>query len=522
MEASEEEAQGFAFGRFRIFPRQRRLLAGDEPIDLGCRAFDLLLALIEARGTILSKDALMARVWSGRVVEENNLHAQIVVLRKVLGTDRNLIRTVSGRGYQFGGEVRTLSDPSSGHTATAEARSGLPPTNLPEPISELIGRDDDVRELRSSVMAHRLVTLTGTGGIGKTRLAAAVARQLMPQFPDGVWIAELASVADPALVPAAVATALGLESPAGTVSPKDVARALGGQQLLVLDHCAQVIDAAAALAEAVLRADPAVRIVATSREPLNANGEWVCRLQPLKTPTPDAEDDPLQCGAVQLFFERARAAEYHLPPDADLTATVAAICRRLDGIPLAIELAAARIAVLGLESLAGALDDVFPLLSCGRRTAPARHQSLRASLDWSYSRLSESERIVLERLAIFPGRFGLDAAAAVAASHDLSAAEVVDGLTNLIAKSLVVVERAGGDPSYRLMGTMRVYALDKLAASGEQSVAARRYAEYRQGCGNGAHRAAQNRPTIAWLPGNLRCADRFGSAAWTVAPAQAA
>src|SRR5207248_5147856 len=305
--------------------------------------------------------------------------------------------------------------------------SARTPTNLPEPVSELIGRDAQLDEILDISASHRLVTLTGAGGIGKTRLGFAAARRLLPRFADGVWAIELAPLSDPELVPVAVATALGLELASGTASPLSVANALRSQQLmLVLDNCEHVVAVAAQLTEALLRASPAARVIATSREPLRTDGEWVYPVPPLAVPkegSPDSED-PLRYGAVRLFVERARAATPHFSPDAGVATAITGICRRLDGIPLAIELAAARAAALGIESLAARLDDRFRLLAGGRRTAMPRHQTLRATLDWSYELLTEPERVVLRRLAIFPGGFTLQAASAVAAGDGIAAAEV--------------------------------------------------------------------------------------------------
>ena len=275
MDTASEPTASVAFGRFRVLPHRRELLADGRPIKLGGRAFDVLMALIEARGAVVGKDALLARVWPGRIVEENSLQAQISALRAAFGAERELIRTVPGRGYQFTGEIRILPanpDERAGAGA-AEPKSALPPTNVPEPISELIGRDDELREILSLAAAHRLVTLTGPGGIGKTRLGSEVAHRLLPNFVDGVWAIELAPLSDPELVPVAVATALGLELISGTASPLSVASALRSQQLmLVLDSCEHVVDAAAWMAESLSQANPAARVIATSREPLRAEG----------------------------------------------------------------------------------------------------------------------------------------------------------------------------------------------------------------------------------------------------------
>jgi DNA-binding winged helix-turn-helix (wHTH) protein len=310
-----ETPAAIEFGRFRVLPHRREVLAEGRQLELGGRAFDVLMALIEASGAVVSKDALMNRVWPDRIVEENNLQAQISALRRAFGADRDLIRTIAGRGYQFTGEIRTVSA-----TSNAQASSGMaqptstpsrPPTNLPEPVSELIGRDVELDEILDLSASHRLVTLVGSGGIGKTRLAFEVARHLLPRFADGVWAIELAPLSDPELVPGAVATALGLELVSGTASPLSVANALRSKRLmLVLDNCEHVVDAAARMAESVLRVNPAASVIATSRELLRAEGEWVYPVPPLAVPaegSPDGED-PLRYGAVRLFVERARAA----------------------------------------------------------------------------------------------------------------------------------------------------------------------------------------------------------------------
>jgi DNA-binding winged helix-turn-helix (wHTH) protein len=279
MECASEPSAALVFGRFRVLPHRRELLACGRPIKLGGRAFDVLMALIEARGEIVGKRALTARVWPDRVVDENNLPSQVAALRAAFGAERDLIRTVSGRGYQFTGEVRVLSgspDERAAAGMAAQPAGALPPTNLPAPVSELIGRDAEVAKVVNLVGARRLVSLTGAGGIGKTQLALAAARQLLPHFTDGPWLAELSPLSDPSLVPATVATAVGLELGGGEVSAQRVAQALADRRmLLVLDTCEHVIGAAARMAEALLHANPAAHVIATSREPLKAEGEWI-------------------------------------------------------------------------------------------------------------------------------------------------------------------------------------------------------------------------------------------------------
>jgi predicted ATPase/DNA-binding winged helix-turn-helix (wHTH) protein len=510
-------AAGIAFGRYRLFVHRRELRCDDEPIKLGDRALDVLMVLIETPGALIGKDVLMARVWPNRVVEEGNLQAQITALRKALGSDRELIRTVAGRGYLFTGEIRTLPANSDRPVRTElparRREDGPPPTNIPEPISELIGRDQELGAIVKLVAEHRLVTLIGVGGIGKTRLALAAARELLPHFNDGVWFADLSTLSDPSLIPATVATAVGLDLAGGSASLPRVAKALADRhQLLVLDTCEHVIGAAAALAEEILGNGSAPHIIATSREPLRAGGEWVYPIRPLDVPAADAtvDDETERYGAIELFIERVCAADPHFAPDRNPMGKIAATCRWLDGIPLAIELAAARATTLGIEELAGCLDGRLSLLAGGRRTALPRHQTLGATLDWSHALLSEAERIIFRRLSVFAGAFSLRAAVAV--SEDLPQPQVLDGLSGLVAKSLVAMEAGGIVPSYRLLNTTRGYAFEKLDGSGERKMIARRHAEYYRGVFERAEAEWKTRPAVEWvadygpLIDNLRCA----------------
>jgi predicted ATPase/DNA-binding winged helix-turn-helix (wHTH) protein len=491
------------FGRFRVLPHRRELLVDGQPTKLGGRAFDILMVLIEARGVVVAKGALMERVWPGLVVGENNLQSQISALRVALGPDRELILTVAGRGYQFIGEIRALSEAGDERASLGpeEAESGaLAPTNVPEPVSDLIGRDDELAEVVNLLGAHRLVTLTGAGGIGKTRLAVALARELRPHFADGVWLAQFSPLADPKLVPTAVAVAVGLEL-GGEASVQSVARGLAGRRLLlVLDTCEHVIEIAASMAEAALGAGSELRILATSRESLKAEGEWVYPVSPLAVPAADVEQgDFFEYGAIRLFLERARAADPRFAPARPLVELIAAICRRLDGIPLAIELAAARASALGVEGLAARLHDRFHLLTGGKRTALLRHQTLRATLDWSYELLTEPERMVLRRLAVFAGPFSLQATIAVAAAPETELAPVVESLANLMAKSLVTTEGDGVVARYRLLDTTRAYATEKLDESGEREPLARRHAEYYRDVFERAELEWESRPSAEWL-----------------------
>jgi len=476
------------FGRFRFVLHSRELTADGVPAPVGNRALEVLSVLIEAGGELVSKGELLSRVWPTTTVEENNLQFQISSLRKALGEDRDAIKTVSGRGYRFVAETtfeyRGAAPKPHGRGPEVHAspvirlREAPHPNNLPAPTSDIVGREAHLSTVATLVEANRLVTLVGAGGIGKTRLAIEVARRLSSTFEDGVWIAELAPLSDSALVLSAVASALGL----GDASAERLAGALGSKRLLlVLDNCEHVIEAAAALAEALLHADARLHVIATSREPLRAEGEWVYRVPPLDLPPegPIGLDEAPQYGATKLFIERIRAADPAYRFDARAAAAAAVICRRLDGIPLAIELAASRATSLGVEILAARIDDRLSLLTEGRRTAPARHQTLRATLDWSYELLTEPERTLMRRLAVFIGDFTLDAAARVMAADEIAAQEVVKTLASLVAKSLVAADLGGPVSRYRLLETMRAYSLDRLIDSGEFEAVAGRHAGLR-------------------------------------------
>ena len=480
------------FGRFKVVPHRRELLADGQPVELGGRLFDLLLALINARGTIVGKNDLIRGVWAGRVVEENSLTVGIATLRKALGPNRDLIRTVSGRGYQFVGEIREC------------APDAVPVvlTNLPAPMSALIGREAALSEVGCLVLKHRLLTLTGVGGIGKTRLAVEAARTLLENFANGVWIADLAPLNDPELVPVSVALALGLN--ATDTTAERLATILGAQQILVvLDNCEHVIDLAARTASNLMRAGQNVYVLCTSREPLRVDDEWVYNVQPLDVPEEDAvtDEEILATSAVKLFITRACAANPLFRLDPSMTARLVSICRRLDGMPLAIELAAARAGALGMQEVAARLDERFRLLTGGRRNALPRHQTLRATFDWSYELLPEGERLALCRLGVFAGEFVLEAARHILTDpdDDNSATQVLEDVASLVNKSLLTMSSTGAVTLYRMLETTRAYALDRLVERGELQRYARRHAQYYLAALKLAEAEWRIRSVVGWL-----------------------
>ena len=454
----------------------------------------------------------MKRIWPGAVVMENTLHVHAGAVRKALGPYRGLLKTESRRGY------RLLGDWTVRHREAARPPVGLrrlratdeqAGTNLPAAITPLIGRSAAQQRLQDLVSAYRVVTLTGPGGIGKTALALEVARRVLGQFGDGGWLVELASQSDPGLVPSALAGALRLRVGSKVISPEAVARAIGGKKLLLLlDNCEHVIEAAAALTETLIRLCPRATILATSREVFRIEGEYVYPVPPLEVPTTEQVDADQILGhsAPWLFISRAKELGADFSSRAENLPTIAAICRHLDGIPLAIEFAAARAAMLGIDAVAAALRDRLGLLTSGRRRSLPRHRTLRATLDWSYNLLADRERLLLQRLAVFAGRFSLAAANVVANREETSETEIADRIANLVVKSLLTADSTGATNYFRLLETTRVYALSKLADSGELPEFSRRHAEYYERLLDGVENEWEKRSIALAHVDNIRAA----------------
>lgn len=460
---------------------QRELRAHGSMIPVGNRAFEIIEILVQSAGELVTKNDLMDRVWPGLNVEDNTIQVHISAIRKALGSDRGMLKTDSGRGYRLLGDwvIRRETLPRQAELIN-RARAGNHPylTNVSVAASALIGRETAVQNLRDLVSAYRVVTLTGPGGIGKTVLATEVARRIFPTLEGDVVFVELVSLSDPNHVPSTLAGAFNFQLRGDETSAESVARAIGKRKvLLVLDNCEHVIDMAAEMAETLVRLCPNTTVLATSREVLRIEGEFVYRVPPLEVPTHDSEadGDVLGHSAVQLFITRTRSLRADFAPKGEKVSLIAAICRQLDGIPLAIELAAARAASLGLQQVAERLDDRFALLTGGRRTALPRHQTLRATLDWSYELLPEVEQRLLRHLAVFPAGFTLNAVAAVMNDKETSVA--VD-ISSLVSKSLVTLDSSGGPLRWRLLETVRAYSFEKLVQFGESQHANRRLAEY--------------------------------------------
>lgn len=455
------------FGSHVLRPAQRQLLRDGVPLKLGARAFDVLLALVEQRDRHVSKAELIERVWPDVVVEENNLEVHVWALRKLLGAQA--IATLPGRGYRF---VLPLEGEGGAPPAPAPARNATLPGRLPQ----LIGRDTDLAVLRHAVDEHPLVTLTGVGGIGKSLLARHLLALEREGRPDGACWVDLAALADPALVVPTMARALAL-SPAGGEARRALAAAAAPLRLLmVVDNAEHLASEVAATVQALLEGAPGVHVVVTSQLPLKLAQERVLRLGPLAAPElPPTPDEAMTFGAVALFAERVAALQPRFALDAGNVEAVCRLCRRLDGSPLAIALAAARVPLLGVQALERALDERLDLLTKGHRDAPARQHSLRAALAWSHALLAPEEQRAFRRLAVFAAGFTLEMAQQVAADADMDRWHLLAALDALVDVSLVAVQE-GEPPRYRLLESPRALAREQLQAGGEAAALQARHA----------------------------------------------
>lgn len=487
-----------SFGPFRLDPARHILFEGEKQVALGHRALDILIALVERPGELVSKQDLMARVWPNAIVEESNLRVNVALLRRALRdgqNERRYITTDQGRGYRFVATLREVQAPPFAGAATPEQQCKTLPTTL----HRVIGREHVIAALSTQLPQRRFITLVGPGGIGKTTVAVEVAHTLAASYPDGILFFDLAPLGDASLLASALATQLGLSIAADDRMPGVLLHLKGRCMLLILDGCEHIVASAAAVAEQVVASTPGVHVLATSREPLRAAGERVHRLQPLASPPgagPLTATEALAFPGVQLFVERAAATNlsgFRLS-DADAP-LVAEICRRLDGIALAIELAASCAEAFGVRELAARLDDRFRLLTTGRRTALPRHQTLAATLDWSYQLLTDSERQLLGDLSVFVGRFSLDSALAVIGDRTSQQALTIG---NLVAKSLLAFDPRDEGAYYRLLDNTRLYAQEKLRASGNLREAQRRHATHYRDLFIAAEAEHETRPAAEW------------------------
>jgi predicted ATPase/DNA-binding winged helix-turn-helix (wHTH) protein len=466
-----------SFGPFRLNATKRLLEKNGTPLKIGSRALDILITLLEHAPELVSKRDLMRRVWGKLVVDEVSLRFHVAALRKRLGDEDasvSYVTNIPGRGYCLAGAVSWAEVQATPRKAPAAA------PQLPREPLLMVGRDNVVRELTTLLRKQRFVSIVGAGGIGKTTIALTLAHRLLREFEGVVHFLDLGALEDSRPLASLLASQLGLGAVSDQPLPIILSVLREQRMLLVFDSCEHLIEAIAALTENIFRDAPQVHILVTSREALRAEGEQVHHLPPLECPPPDAESltatQALGFPAVQLFVKQVTNSGHAFElTDADAP-IVAEICRRLDGIALALELAASRVGVHGVQGTAALLDKQFRLLWHGRRTALPRHQTLSATLDWSYNLLSPTERLVLRRLAVFVGGFSLEAALDVAAEN-LGPAALTETLATLVDKSLVASDRTTA-MRYRLLDTTRSYAWQKLAESAEDLKIVRRHCEH--------------------------------------------
>jgi predicted ATPase/DNA-binding winged helix-turn-helix (wHTH) protein len=472
------QSETVSFGPFKLSFSKRLLEKDGKPHPLGARALDILIVLAQRAGDVVSNREILGRVWANCVVEDGNLRFHVAALRKALGdgqSDARYVINVPGRGYCLVAPVTQIIEPND-----IAAGVMIRPLRVPPSLVRMLGRDVDVGQISGELLARRFVTIVGPGGIGKTSVAVEVCHRLVATFHGAIHFVDLSTLRDGRLVISALSSAAGFTFDPDHALDSLVSSLADQPTLFVLDSCEHVIDDLAALAEAVFRRSPEAYILATSRESLRVRGEHIYRLLPLECPPARASltmTELLAYPAAQLFVELVDSHTYHELGDAD-TPAIVGICRKLDGIPLAIELAAGRVDAYGIDGVLELLNSRFELLWHGRRTAAPRHQTLQATLDWSYELLPVTEREVAQRLAVFVGSFTLDAARSVAAYGSLSEAHLVEALAELVARSFLMPSCGATPVQYRMLDTTRDYLLAKLLASNTFDAVAIRHAHY--------------------------------------------
>lgn len=467
-----------SFGPFRLFPKSRLLEKDGEPLHVGGRALDILILLAARPGEVVDKRELVKRIWADVNVDEGSLRFHVAALRKVLGDTGKSARyvlNVPGRGYCF------VAPFAQAAPQVAQASADIsPPRSLPAPLAKMVGREEIIEKISSGLALHPFMTVVGPGGIGKTAVAVTVGHRRSADFGGRVFFVDFGPLRDASHVTTTIASVLGLTVNSEDSTPAILTFLKTGPALLIFDSCEHVLDMLAPLVERIVDEAPQLRVLATSRESFRSEGERIFRLFPLDCP-PEREGldaaEVLAYPAAQLFVERIAQSSGPFQLSAEEAPLVASICRRLDGIALAIELAAGRVDAYGIAGTASLLDSRFSLQWRGRRTAVPRHQTLAAALDWSYDLLPPAESATLRRLSVFAGPFAPEAAAAVASGDGLSVSETLEAIDSLVAKSLISPSGSRA-LRYRLLDTTRTYALGKLSELGENGPFARRHAEH--------------------------------------------
>src|SRR5882724_8026546 len=464
---NDQRGEVLSFGPFELSIGNRLLTNGAKVVPLGARAMDLLIVLVEQANKVVGRRTLIERVWPERGAEQVSLRVHISALRKALDQSdpgRRYIANVPGRGYSFVVPVTSLSSPTSGDLEPSSR------SRLPARLMRMLGRSDALATIQMKLAEQKFVTIVGPGGIGKTTIAVAVAHEMSAIFNGQIRFVDLSALGGASLVAPAMAAALGVSVQTNNVVPALIDRLQERPTLIILDCCEHLIDGASAVAEELIRRVPTLHLLATSREAMRVEGEHVYELDGLECPPEDSglsARDALQYPSVQLLVGRVRAVrnDFELT-DAD--APIAAIvCRRLDGIPLAIELAACRVDIFGLSKTASLLDERLNLSWVGRRTAPSRHQTLNATLEWSHDLLGEAEKRVLSRLSVFAGGFTFEAAVAVVADETVDETSVSDCVWELRSKSMIAA--GGQERRLRLLDTTLAFASRRLAESDEEN-----------------------------------------------------
>jgi predicted ATPase/DNA-binding winged helix-turn-helix (wHTH) protein len=506
-------ADRIAFGSFTLDPAARLLMEDGVEIRLGSRALELLMVLIEADGELVDRQTIIDRVWPTTVVVDANLSVHVAALRRTLGDGqdgRRFIVTNPGRGYCF---VAPVERTTSNELPTGLVGGSAPAHNIPAQLTRLVGREGAVAAVQGLLGASRLTAVVGPAGVGKTSLALKIAEDCISVFPDGAWFVDLTSVSDARLVASSIASALQADNKATDARDALDLHLAGRTLLLVVDNCEHLTDAVAGLLHPLLLRHRGLKVLATSREPLRVHGEAVYRLPPLESPATSVStaSEALRFPAVRLLVERARALVHDFEfPDRDAP-YAAEICRGLDGLPLAIEFAVARVDTFGLRGLAHRLNDHAPTAgsrAARNRAAPHRQESMRAALDWSYDLLSSDEQKVFRRVGVFAGPASLEATVAVAGGGVQGAPEII---SELVAKSLIATVASAGEIRFRLLETTRDFAREKLVAAGEDTLAAEGHALHWVQALGGAEDSPERFAALAEDIDNIRAALAWSS-----------
>jgi predicted ATPase/DNA-binding winged helix-turn-helix (wHTH) protein len=473
---SKPDDEAYLFGPFRLIPSRQLLLRDGLPVPIGGRALDILTLLARRPGEVVTKADILKFCWPDVFVHESNIKVNVAALRRALSErpGKPYIATVTGRGYRFVAQV----DVERTETPAAGRPAAMPSRALKQPL--IIGRSQELESIAQKLASARCITIVGPGGVGKTTIALAVAHHVQRNYPDGVSFVDLSSVGDAQYAAAAIAAGVGVRQRSEDALSEIIALIQDRQMLLILDNCEHLNATMTRIVNRLLEAVPTLALLATSREPLWSKAEEIYRLSSLDVPTTEAAaaaKTAMEFSAVRLFIKRAQERGRYVLSDADAP-DVSAICRHLDGLPLAIELVASKVFAYGISTLLTMLEQKFLLLGNRERTAPLRQQTFLATLDWSYRLLSEDEAALLRLLSVFAGGFRRQDAIAMSQTAGLDAAQTIDALERLTSKSLVYAERQGGVRTYRLLNSTRAYAVERLEGTGEREAALQRHATY--------------------------------------------